>query len=73
VISAIWMLGYETPLYRFMYAHLPHLVRARTVRRIRAAAFCSVLPLPTMTAVSYVGRETAPHACVQMREKLRAA
>jgi hypothetical protein len=40
IISVVWMLGDETPLYRLVYAHLPRFVRGALYAEFALMAFC---------------------------------
>jgi hypothetical protein len=54
VISAIWMLGDETPLYRFMYSRLPHLVRGALYAEFALLAFCMFAALTAAVTLQHV-------------------
>jgi hypothetical protein len=45
IISAVWMLGDETPLYRFVYTHLPRFVRGALYAEFALMAFCMFMAL----------------------------
>jgi hypothetical protein len=45
VVSVIWMLGDETPLYRLVYAHLPRFVRGALYAEFALMAFCMFMAL----------------------------
>ncbi len=50
VISAVWMLGDETPMYRLVYAHLPRFVRGALYSEFALMAFCMFMALTSALA-----------------------
>ncbi|MCU1275109.1 MAG: hypothetical protein JWO48_2540 [Bryobacterales bacterium] len=51
VISAVWMLGDETPVYRFIYTHLPRLLRGALYAEFALMAFCMFVALTSAIAL----------------------
>jgi hypothetical protein len=55
-ISAIWMLGDTTPVYRFVYTHLPRLVRGALYSEYALMAFSMFAALTAAVALQRVAR-----------------
>jgi Bacterial membrane protein YfhO len=55
-LSAIWMLGDETPVYRMLYTHLPHLVRGSLYAAYALMAFCVFAALTSAVVLNRIGR-----------------
>jgi hypothetical protein len=51
VISVIWMLGDETPLYRLVYTHLPGFFRGALYAEFALMAFCMFMALTSALAL----------------------
>jgi len=56
VISAIWMLGEATPVYRFVYTHLPHLMRGALYAEFALLAFSMFAALTAAVALQHIAR-----------------
>ncbi|HTD42996.1 MAG TPA: YfhO family protein [Bryobacteraceae bacterium] len=56
VLSAIWMLGDSTPAYRFMYSHMPPLLRGALYPEYALIAFSMFMALTGAVALSAVAR-----------------
>jgi hypothetical protein len=56
VLSAIWMLGDSTPAYRFIYAHMPSLVRGAVYPEYALIAFSMFMALTAAVALSAATR-----------------
>jgi hypothetical protein len=56
VISAVWMLGDETPLYRLVYTHLPRFVRGALYAEFALMAFCMFMALTSALALQRIAR-----------------
>ncbi|MBZ5593894.1 MAG: YfhO family protein [Acidobacteriia bacterium] len=54
VMSAIWMLGDETPVYRFVYTHLPGMLRGALYAEFALMAFCMFVALTSAVALQRV-------------------
>ena len=55
VLSAIWMLGDETPVYRFVYTHLPGMLRGALYAEFALMAFCMFVALTSAVALQWAG------------------
>src|SRR5262249_38059795 len=53
-MSALCMLGDETPLYRFVYMHLPRLLRGALYAEFALLAFCMFAALTAAVSLQYV-------------------
>ena len=51
IISVVWMLGDETPVYRLLYAHLPRFIRGALYAEFALMAFCMFLALTSGLAL----------------------
>ena len=56
LLSAIWMLGGHTPMYRVVFAHLPSLVRGAVYSEFALMAFCMFVALASAVALQYLLR-----------------
>jgi hypothetical protein len=54
IISVVWMLGDETPLYRFVYSHLPPFVRGALYAEFALMAFCMFMALTSALVLQRV-------------------
>jgi len=57
VISAVWMLGGETPVYRWLFPHLPRVVRGALYAEEALMAFCMFAALTAAVVLHQVGRK----------------
>jgi hypothetical protein len=57
VISAVWMLGEETPVYRWVFTHLPRLVRGALYAEEALMAFCMFAALTAAVVLHQIGRK----------------
>lgn len=57
VISAIWMLGDETPVYRWLFTHLPRVVRGALYAEEALMAFCMFAALTAAVVLHQIGRK----------------
>ena len=53
-VSAIWMLGDETPFYRFVYTHLPRMARGALYADFALMAFCMFVALTSAVALDRI-------------------
>ena len=61
VISVVWMLGDETPVYRLVYTHLPRFVRGALYAEFALMAFCMFMALTSALVLQRMaGRVPAP-------------
>lgn len=56
VLSAIWMLGDSTALYRFVYTHLPRLARGALYAEFALMAFCMFMALTAAVALERIAK-----------------
>lgn len=54
VLSAFWMLGDETPVYRVFYTHLPRLFRGALYAEFALMAFCLFMALAAAVALQRI-------------------
>ena len=54
IISVIWMLGDEMPLYRFAYTHLPRFIRGALYAEFALMAFCMFMALTSALALNRI-------------------
>jgi hypothetical protein len=54
LISVIWMLGDETPIYRLVYTHLPRFVRGALYAEFALMAFCMFMALTSALALQRI-------------------
>lgn len=56
VVSVIWMLGDETPVYRLVYTHLPRFVRGALYAEFALMAFCMFMALTSALVLQRMAR-----------------
>jgi hypothetical protein len=56
VISVVWMLGDETPVYRLVYTHLPRFVRGALYAEMALMAFCMFMALTSALVLQRIAR-----------------
>lgn len=56
VISAIWMLGDATPVYRLVFTHLPNMIRGALYAEFALLAFCFFAAVTAAVVLNYLGR-----------------
>jgi hypothetical protein len=54
VISVVWMLGDNTPVYRLVYTHLPRLVRGALYAEFALMAFCMFMALTSALVLQHM-------------------
>lgn len=59
LLSAFWMLGDETPVYRVLYTHLPELVRGALYAEFALMAFCMFMALAAAIALQRIAARAA--------------
>ena len=57
VISAVWMLGDETPVYRWLFTHLPHAIRGALYAEEALMSFCMFAALTAAVVLHQIGRK----------------
>ena len=57
VVSAVWMLGDQTPVYQFVFRHLPLLLRGSLYAAYALMAFCLFAALTAAAAFDRLGRK----------------
>ena len=55
LVSAFWMVGDGTPLYRYVFTHLPRLVRGSLYAEFALLAFCMFAALTAAVALDRIG------------------
>ncbi len=56
VLSTVWMLGEHTPVYRFVYVHLPVLLRSALYAEYASMAFCCFAGITAALVLDRMGR-----------------
>ncbi len=51
VVAAVWMLGEHTPIYRFLFSHLPATIRGSLYSEFALMAFCFFAAITAATAM----------------------
>jgi len=55
IVSALWMLGEHTPIYQFVFQHLPEMVRGALYAWYAMMAFCLFVGLTAATVLDRLG------------------
>lgn len=63
ILSAVWMLGDNTPIYRFLFAHLPVILRSALYAEFALMAFCCFAGITAALVLDRVGSR-APQAAL---------
>ncbi|HEV3331177.1 MAG TPA: YfhO family protein, partial [Bryobacteraceae bacterium] len=61
IISAVWMLGEHTPVYRFVFVHLPVILRSALYAEFALMAFCCFAGITAALVLDRIGNR-APQA-----------
>lgn len=60
IVCAVWMVGDATPVYRFVFRHLPRLVRGSLYAEFALLAFCMFAALTAAVALDRLGGRLPP-------------